>query len=363
MSKDYSGTNSFYAFQNSIADAWNLDDDDDCMKVSFPDIHSTAEAVIQQHKQGQLLDGSVYSNNNRKSDKVKQDSNKIDLTINFSDKMKISGNIIKPSDNCREAKVVISTTKKTAPGMGIRLTNCLHSIYPNVPENESEITDLDELRNQSWFGIPALFRPVTWKLLSDYVSPNLDKREERLKSKRTQYFRFLDQYYHQKDCSQNIDMYLQIQKDLQRMNTLHNKQHIQKLFERVLFIRSMRHPASGYVQGINDLVTRYFIVFLSEYVQVDLNTAGEITLNSEPNEDDFKKDHHTFAQPGIQTRVQALASLISRLDSELHQHLLEQKVEYLQFSFRWMNNLLMRELPLRCVIRLWDSYHESFMRF
>lgn len=32
------------------------------------------------------------------------------------------------------------------------------------------------------------------------------------------------------------------------------------------------------------------------------------------------------------------------------------EVEYLQFAFRWMNNLLMRELPLRCTIRLWDTY-------
>jgi len=27
----------------------------------------------------------------------------------------------------------------------------------------------------------------------------------------------------------------------------------------------MRHPASGYVQGINDLVTPFFLVFLGEY--------------------------------------------------------------------------------------------------
>ena len=31
-------------------------------------------------------------------------------------------------------------------------------------------------------------------------------------------------------------------------------------------------------------------------------------------------------------------------------------VDYLQFSFRWMNNLLTRELPLYCTIRLWDTY-------
>jgi hypothetical protein len=39
-----------------------------------------------------------------------------------------------------------------------------------------------------------------------------------------------------------------------------------KIFERVLYIWAIRHPASGYVQGINDLVTPFFIVFLSEFI-------------------------------------------------------------------------------------------------
>lgn len=40
----------------------------------------------------------------------------------------------------------------------------------------------------------------------------------------------------------------------------------------------------------------------------------------------------------------------------VHVHMQQYEVEYLQFAFRWMNNLLMRELPLRCTIRLWDTY-------
>lgn len=41
---------------------------------------------------------------------------------------------------------------------------------------------------------------------------------------------------------------------------------IPQVFERILFIWAIRHPASGYVQGINDLVTPFFVVFLSEFV-------------------------------------------------------------------------------------------------
>lgn len=39
-----------------------------------------------------------------------------------------------------------------------------------------------------------------------------------------------------------------------------------QIFEHILYIWAIRHPASGYVQGINDLVTPFFVVFLSEFV-------------------------------------------------------------------------------------------------
>jgi hypothetical protein len=41
---------------------------------------------------------------------------------------------------------------------------------------------------------------------------------------------------------------------------------------------------------------------------------------------------------------------------QLYAHLDAQGLDFLQFSFRWMNCLLLREFPLHCVIRLWDAY-------
>lgn len=40
----------------------------------------------------------------------------------------------------------------------------------------------------------------------------------------------------------------------------------------MLYVWHMRHPASGYVQGINDVVTPFIVVFLSEYIEVNLDT-------------------------------------------------------------------------------------------
>ena len=42
--------------------------------------------------------------------------------------------------------------------------------------------------------------------------------------------------------------------------------HYLQSLERILYVWAIRHPASGYVQGINDLVTPFFQVFLSAYI-------------------------------------------------------------------------------------------------
>jgi TBC1 domain family member 2 len=153
---------------------------------------------------------------------------------------------------------------------------------------------------------------------------------------------------------------------------------LKEIFERVLFIWALRNPASGYVQGINDLVTPYFLVFLRDHVPAKESVETYASENlpaavlMELEADSFWclskllagiQSNYTFAQPGIQQRVIQLKELIQRVDVDLHNHLERYSVEYLQFSFRWMNNLLIRELPLKCIIRLWDSYHSEIDGF
>lgn len=47
---------------------------------------------------------------------------------------------------------------------------------------------------------------------------------------------------------------------------LFQQQMMQDMLERILYIWAIRHPASGYVQGINDLATPFLVVFLCETV-------------------------------------------------------------------------------------------------
>lgn len=91
--------------------------------------------------------------------------------------------------------------------------------------------------------------------------------------------------------------------------------------------RAIRHPASGYVQGINDLATPFLVVFLSEHLEGSIDTwsmadlSSEKILNVEADSYwclskllDGMQDHYTFAQPGIQRLVFKLKELVRRID-------------------------------------------------
>uniref|UniRef100_A0A8C7S467 TBC1 domain family, member 22a n=1 Tax=Oncorhynchus mykiss TaxID=8022 RepID=A0A8C7S467_ONCMY len=253
-------------------------------------------------------------------------------------------------------------------------------------------TDLEELRKLSWSGIPRHVRPITWKLLSGYLPANTERRESTLQRKRQEYFGFIEQYYDSRNDEHHQDTYRQVRMlrmtthiihiDIPRTNPLiplFQQASVQEIFERILFIWAIRHPASGYVQGINDLVTPFFVVYVFEYIKeevenFDVSSLQEAALRNIEADSfwcmskllDGIQDNYTFAQPGIQRKVKALEELVSRIDETVHIHMQQYEVEYLQFAFRWMNNLLMRELPLRCTIRLWDTYQaepEGFSHF
>lgn len=239
---------------------------------------------------------------------------------------------------------------------------------------EDEMIDLNQLKMIAWGGIPYRFRPLSWKLLLGYLPVAKSKRESQLTRKREEYERLIEQYYN--DRSLDDGMWRQIHIDIPRMQPLipiFQQPRVQTSFERILYIWSIRHPASGYVQGMNDLVTPFFLTYLCEFCKsnqlqdvekFDVSVLDDETLRGIEADTywsfgkllDSIQNNYTHAQPGIQRLVKMLATVVSRVDADLHNHLKNHGVDYLQFAFRWMNNLLIRELPLRLVVRLWDSY-------
>lgn len=234
---------------------------------------------------------------------------------------------------------------------------------------------LEKLRELAWNGVPSYLRPNIWRLLLGYAPPNSDRREGVLRRKRLDYLDCVAQYYDIPDIErtdEEINMFRQIAVDCPRTVpdvSFFQQAQVQKSLERILYIWAIRHPASGYVQGINDLATPFLVVFLSEHVEGSIDNWMMSDLPSEKISDieadcywclskllDGMQDHYTFAQPGIQRLVFKLKELVRRIDEPVSTHMEEQGLEFLQFAFRWFNCLLIREIPFHLVTRLWDTY-------
>lgn len=372
---------SFANFDSNTSDVWDVDENED-LSFLTPQKRQGGHAPrevpsVKSHDSGTITSHNAGSDRIPSTSDSKIDHN-ISANVPLDDKKPGTSS---PQLSSSPARVPAHQYEPPRPASPIR-----HTSQPPREPGEGRVekfkellfdtnTNLDELRKQSWNGIPDSVRPTAWKLLLGYLPANTDRREQTLQRKRSEYFGFVEQYYESRHESQHIDTFRQIHIDIPRTNPLipmFQMVTVQEIFERILFIWAIRHPASGYVQGINDLVTPFFFVFLSEFAGEEVTKLDNFDLSKLKEENvkqieadsfwcmskllDGIQDNYTFAQPGIQVKINSLKELIQRINAPLHEHLDSNQVEYLQFAFRWMNNLLMRELPLDGTIRLWDTY-------
>ncbi|KAG8532554.1 uncharacterized protein KY384_002431 [Bacidia gigantensis] len=293
--------------------------------------------------------------------------------------------------------------------------NSLHLIsHPSVPSNatpkdaealntrisrinkfkrilQASNISLSELRDLAWSGLPAEVRAMSWQLLLGYLPTSSERRVATLERKRKAYLDGVNQAFPEiissgkpsnrlssvdKTKQRGLDetLWHQISIDVPRTSPhlqLYSYEATQRSLERILYVWAIRHPASGYVQGINDLLTPFWQVFLGSYI-----TDNDVSSGMDPAQlpkavldaveaDAFWcltklldgiQDNYIFAQPGIVRQVNSLKDLTTRIDSGLAKHLENEGVEFMQFSFRWMNCLLMREVSVNSIIRMWDTY-------
>ncbi|XP_068022472.1 TBC1 domain family member 22A isoform X2 [Melanerpes formicivorus] len=372
----------FQEFESNTSDAWDLgDDDDELLAIAAENLNTevvmeTAHKVIQNHSK--LQEQHKFQEEHLEEEKQAESAelmsivcgdNRLVKSVSEGHTRSSSDDTSENSSMQRSQSLPQTSTSPLVSGMSEYNTSATTALNERDAFRLDKFkqllagpnTDLEELRKLSWSGIPKRVRPIAWKLLSGYLPANVDRRESTLQRKRKEYFAFVEQYYDSRNDENHQDTYRQI-------------------FERILFIWAIRHPASGYVQGMNDLVTPFFVVFVCEYIEeeevenFDVSSLPEEVLQNIEADSywcmskllDGIQDNYTFAQPGIQKKVKMLEELVSRIDEQVHKHLDQHEVKYLQFAFRWMNNLLMREVPLRCTIRLWDTYQsepEGFSHF
>jgi len=238
----------------------------------------------------------------------------------------------------------------------------------------SENIDLANLRKLSWNGIPHEFRPMVWQVMLGYQPTNKSRREPAIIRKRKEYRDSIPIYFDVSEADRTTEereLLRQILVDLPRTSPdlpFFQQEPIQRMMERILYIWSIRHPASGYVQGMNDLLTPLLQIamqpFVPDVLRCDVLTLDTMLLSNVEADAywsltkllDNIQDHYTFSQPGLQRMVLRLEDLMRRHSPKLDAHFVEEGIQYMQFAFRWMNCLLLRELPLRSILRLWDTY-------
>ena len=168
-----------------------------------------------------------------------------------------------------------------------------------VEELTADDIDLDKLKRLCWSGCPDGFRAECWGVLTGYYPLNHANREVFMRRKRAEYQSYVVSTYSNVNWSRLLELgnnegsmgdtsdptgsqedgsslvgveelaiMKQIRKDLPRagnVKVLHCVR-IQQIMERVLYIWAVRHPACGYVQGMNDLVYPFLYVLLVDHV-------------------------------------------------------------------------------------------------
>jgi hypothetical protein len=247
---------------------------------------------------------------------------------------------------------------------------------------------IEDLRNICWKGIPSddsLIRAECWKYLLGLYPLKKELKESTVQRKKDEYMDMCNVYSNALSNPQDVmneeelKIYVQIQKDIPRTmpeSSLFQNEKVKFMLTRILYIWSLRHPASGYVQGFNDLCIPFFIVyFLEKFPDKNIDTILKL------NEEEFKtlsedtlneletniyysltklldriQTNYTINQPGIIKMISKMELIVEKVDPNLYKYLKDFEINYVQFCFRWMNCFLIREFPVHLLLRLWDTY-------
>ena len=251
-----------------------------------------------------------------------------------------------------------------------------------------DFISIEELRNICWKGIPSedpLIRAECWKILLGLYPLKKELKISIIQRKKDEYMDMCNVYSsalsnpEEVMNEEELKIYRQILKDNPRTmpeSSLFQNEKIQYMLTRVLYIWSLRHPASGYVQGFNDLCIPFFIVyFLGKYPEKNFDTIlklkdDELKKLSEDTLTEIEttiyfsltklldriQTNYTINQPGITKMIKKMELIVEKVDPKLYDYLKKYEIDYVQFCFRWMNCFLIREFPVKLILRLWDAY-------
>ena len=295
-----------------------------------------------------------------------------------------------PSEKNQENKEIEKENSKNENDLPIKTLSLKDQKKSQKIEKiiNQQFINITELKNLCWQGIPFSnnnLRAECWKFLLGFYPLNSELKKNAVQRKKDEYSEMCRIYSNalsnpdSEMNEQELKTYRQIQKDVPRTMPeypMFQNEKIKFMLTRILYIWSMRHPASGYVQGFNDLCVPFFIVFFLDFFNHitinELLNKGNDDLNNIKEDNYFELEtdiyysltklldriqtNYTHNQPGIIKMIKRMELIIETVDKELYDYLKEKEIDYVQFCFRWMNCFLIREFPINLMIRLWDTY-------
>ncbi len=275
-------------------------------------------------------------------------------------------------------------------------------------ELQRPVASLDVLRALAWRGIPPGVRPLVWRILFGLAPPTAERRAAHLGARRAAYGHVVAQHFGVGAVREEA-VARQVVLDVARTApevSLFRRPEVAEGLVRVLYCAAIRRPAASYVQGMNDLAVPLYYVFFSERVHSFLygastnnccssgpscaDTDSESTLTEEAHTSpispisehpttlyltqneldeieadtywcllailDATQDTYTAGQAGVLRQVERISFVVGRARPALAAHLAALDVQAVQWAFRWINCMLLREFPLSVALRLWDGY-------
>ncbi|KAI0219192.1 GTPase-activating protein [Massospora cicadina] len=239
---------------------------------------------------------------------------------------------------------------------------------------DSDIIDIGDLKKLAWGGLPPNQRGLSWKLLMGYLPGSRDRRAGALLRKRKEYHALrLALFEGSSPETQDPELWHQVCIDVPRTNptlALFQQPRIRQVYalegsnpvvfgtDPVLLVGPSPRlqlpafiqeqlPEDQMAQDVSNLDT--FSDEALEAIEADTFWCFSKLL-------DGIQDNYTSGQRGIQRQLGLMKYLIGRIDAQLAAHIVREDLHYVQFAFRWMNCLLMREFSFSHILRLWDAY-------
>eukprot|EP01114_Cavostelium_apophysatum_P017006 TRINITY_DN4957_c0_g1_i1.p1 TRINITY_DN4957_c0_g1~~TRINITY_DN4957_c0_g1_i1.p1 ORF type:complete len:275 (-),score=58.81 TRINITY_DN4957_c0_g1_i1:88-912(-) len=205
---------------------------------------------------------------------------------------------------------------------------------------ESDVTfEFVKLINIAKHGVPTKVRGEVWKYLLEVAKP--DKSEE-MKLQRRQ-----NQEYREIDKSISADIRNSIKNQISRSYSktpFFQQEEVQTLMQNALCAYCNYHSQFDFSRGIISLLGP-LVYSLKDEAQVFW--CFEALM---------KKLESHFAQDSLQDKLSRFMMYFRSVNPELYNYFEEEELLPNEWAMSWLKYLLSNELPLECVLRLWDTY-------